>query len=815
MKIAKRHRVLASVLAAVSVFTGSFSGGGLSAFADEIVNEQQLETKLKINKEWRTYDKDFILRILERGNYQLLAPARPFFEDLGAEIQWDGENNRITFIKDGYTGELTIDSLDAVKNGEEVTLPVEPVLVDDTAYVPVEFCGDTLHYKVWREDYGRTIRIVSRVNEYSTKYDGSVKPGMAELVSTYHRPVPTEFEKSSDPNDLIFYQEHEYIPHEEMEAEQAAALDPSKLPTGEVIYDMDDVLDSTPDSEVWCGWWKRETIDDESVPFNEVLRINCSLKPQNRVEYIVKPDARIEEYIDPEDKYLVKFYVKLVDGGNIDTGKGHVMFHIEEDYMQSWQKSVAEEIDFAANEWKVVYLLATGVENANHLGFTPGEYVQTFDIGGLEIQKLSRDADVSQLIAKAKDIDYMDSDLSRDAPWRKEALERIEKVRKGDFKVVVQDKDGNPVPNADVKFDMFEHEFKIGVMLGQDFWKSGYSGYAELDEIGKVFNSVGASNDQKDQMFDCNPQNARRIIDDAKNVGIKYFRGHAIWMPSLEGGTTRPHRFYNEADQESLDFDTLMNYMKEHVNRIVQSQPEIYEWDVSNEMVARVTFDKFGKINVLKHLYDYCNQVFPEGMELAFCDNSPEKPPLWEILESLQNTGAEWDVITIQNHWNVYNTTGVTNQMEYYDRFVYEFGKQFSVTEYSMHHMPGDNSVESYEKGGDITRDFLIACFSHPGCNAFSAFWLTDEYGSWNVFNAPYYKGLMEPNHAWYQLTDLFYNKWWTRDAHTTTDADGKGQVRGFYGDYDVTVTVDGQEVAATMAAFHKGYENELTITIE
>lgn len=62
---------------------------------------------------------------------------------------------------------------------------------------------------------------------------------------------------------------------------------------------------------------------------------------------------------------------------------------------------------------------------------------------------------------------------------------------------------------------------------------------------------------------------------------------------------------------------------------------------------------------------------------------------------------------------------------------------------------------------------------------------------------------------------DLLYNKWRTKGATATTDKNGKGMVSGFYGDYDVTVTVKGQVVKTQMTAFHKGYENVLTITLD
>lgn len=58
------------------------------------------------------------------------------------------------------------------------------------------------------------------------------------------------------------------------------------------------------------------------------------------------------------------------------------------------------------------------------------------------------------------------------------------------------------------------------------------------------------------------------------------------------------------------------------------------------------------------------------------------------------------------------------------------------------------------------------------------------------------------------------YNKWWTRDAKATTDKNGVATIRGFYGDYDVTVSAKGKTVTE-MVAFHKGYDNVLEIVIK
>lgn len=808
----RRLRRLTAFLLTVAMLAAVSVSPAAAEEAAAGVNTSGLKAQLKIDSEWQTYD--MILYTVERANYQILAPARPFMTALGAEVEWDAENSRVTCTKGDNSAVITIGSNTALKNGAETELPTAAQLVNDTAYIPVEFCGDALGYHVLRETFGRVVRLVTKTTTESTKYNGELKPGMAPLVSTVHRPVQTEFEKSNRLDDLIFYQEHEYVPKEQLIKEKNEAIDYDNLPSGEVVYTMEDILESTPEGKNVNGWWKEVTVDDESVPFKKALRISCTYIPANSVDYIVKPSKRIEEYVDPADKYLIKVYVRLAAGGNVDTGLGKLYMHVEEDYKSSWEKSVSATMEFNG-DWHTFYYVSTGVENSNHIGFTTGFNLQTIDIGGFEVQKLSRDADVSMFQKANAEIDYMEPELSRDAPWRKEALDRIEKVRKGDFKVVVRDKDGNPVPDADVRFDMFEHEFKFGVMLDADSWQPNEGGVVAKDmaNIAACFNSVGCGNAQKLGQFDSNRQISRRILDDAKSQGIKYFRGHAIWMPILQRGDIRPYRFYGNNQVEDMDWATFEKYVKEHINKIAATEPEVYEWDVTNEMVNRVTFDKFGKTKYMKKIFDWCREILPEGTDLALCDNNLRNVRYWEILDDFQEMNADYDVLTIQNHCTVETKTGITDMLRFYDRYTYEYQKQFSITEFSMYNY--ENTEEGRLRGGDMVRDFLIAVFSHPGANAFTCFWLSDAYSGWQTYQAPLFDEKFKPKPAWYQWNDLLYNKWWTRDAHTTTDKDGRGSVKGFYGDYDVTVSVGGKEVKSTMAAFHRGYENELTINLD
>ena len=124
-------------------------------------------------------------------------------------------------------------------------------------------------------------------------------------------------------------------------------------------------------------------------------------------------------------------------------------------------------------------------------------------------------------------------------------------------------------------------------------------------------------------------------------------------------------------------------------------------------------------------------------------------------------------------------------------------------------------------------RDMMIAAFSHPACTGFGIWWLSDSWTDWdspyrpdNPDNKGNGAGVSPLYNRWFgekpglkQYQDLLYNKWWTRGATAITDKNGVAAVNGFYGDYDVTVKVDGKTKTA-MAAFHKGYENELVITV-
>ena len=99
-------------------------------------------------------------------------------------------------------------------------------------------------------------------------------------------------------------------------------------------------------------------------------------------------------------------------------------------------------------------------------------------------------------------------------------------------------------------------------------------------------------------------------------------------------------------------------------------------------------------------------------------------------------------------------------------------------------------------------RDFMTAAFSHPAVNEIIqwGFW---EGKHWLPNAALYRKDwTIKPNgQAW---LDLVKRDWWT-NADGATGADGSYRTRGFYGDYEITVTGADGVRRTVLARLEKG----------
>ena len=115
-------------------------------------------------------------------NSRTFVPFRAIFEQMDAEVSWNGETNTITAVRDDTTVKFIIGRQDVTitENGESQTriIDVAPFIRDNRTYVPIRFASEALGACVdWVNDT-RTVLIVDvgkLMSEYENKFNNIQK----------------------------------------------------------------------------------------------------------------------------------------------------------------------------------------------------------------------------------------------------------------------------------------------------------------------------------------------------------------------------------------------------------------------------------------------------------------------------------------------------------------------------------------------------------------------------------------------------------------------------------------------------------------
>jgi len=757
-------KALSIILVLSLVMVSLFS---VNVFAESTIN-------VTIDSVAQSYD---VMPIIENG--RTLVPMRGIFEALGAEVAWDDATKTVTGTKADTKITLQIGNTAANVNDKEVTLDVPAKILDGRTLVPVRFISESLGCEVNWDDATKTVII----NSSSKK--------LAKLVSTFHRPVPTEFTKSNDMYDIMHFEGSSI-------SQQETSYNDVKN-KGEVVCTEDEFLASISTTGEEYG--SSEVIDIEGQVFKKAVKITCKEVPDKSAKFITRTKATPEKNpgdgVRASDVMLLAFRMRTIST-DAENGMGQVQVQIE--HPETYEKALFEYA-IAGKEWTVVYLPFTGVENATSIGIRAGFAHQTVELGGIEIINLGPDYQAEKL-PKTTSFTY---DLEPDANWRKEANKRIEELRKGVFSVIVKDKEGNVIKDAEVEFDMFEHEFHFGNVLKSD--QHEYENYMKY--LSSLFNSAVVEHSLKWAPYEDNPEDSRKQIEEAKAVGVKYIRGHSIFwerMLGSDGKTYLTPKYMESEEIMSGNNKALFDeYCEKHVKEICTDYyNDLVEWDVINEILKHRIHAEIYGIDTWKDQFAWARKYTKPGTDLYYNDYAQLNPDWIKVLEEFIATGADFDGIGFQSHYDG-GLPAIPSVIEKYELMEKYGDKKLKVTEYSC-------SIADQMLQANFTRDMLIATFAEDDMTGF-LYW-----GFWDGANfaaySPFFDKEWNLKPAGEQYIDLVYNKWWTRDAKASTDAEGKATINGFYGDYDVTVKV-GDKVKTEMVAFHKGYENILEIVIE
>jgi GH35 family endo-1,4-beta-xylanase len=454
------------------------------------------------------------------------------------------------------------------------------------------------------------------------------------------------------------------------------------------------------------------------------------------------------------------------------------------DEWQQYFMAVASPVDSGANGGKFVFQL--------------GMALQTIDVADVfAIDFGQSDVTLSQLPIMKTTYKGMEDD----AQWRKDALERIEQIRKADVSVNVTDEKGNAIKNAEVAVNQTRHAYGFGsIVNATDFYKLDAGTQTKyLNTLKMIANRSGFENELKMNYIAQNADKIEYFLNWFKENGMDV-RGHVL----IYGQWSRltPEQKVAMIENPQLLKDFTLEHIKKYVTLY---KDRIYNWDVVNENMTANDFTTLLGDGVIDDWFKEAHKADP-NVKLTLNDygilsrDKGHQDYHYNLSKTLIDHGAPITTIGIQGHVSLIPPEDILTIL---DRFA-ALGKEIEITEFTF-------ASDDTELQAKFTRDFLISVFSHPATTSIVTwgFW---EGSMYEPKAAMFKKDFsIKPNgQVW---MDMIYKQWWTNEKGVT-DASGNYKTRAFLGDHKVTVKANGHEVTFDISLGKEGkvvdiaYEN-------
>ena len=476
--------------------------------------------------------------------------------------------------------------------------------------------------------------------------------------------------------------------------------------------------------------------------------------------------------IEANDVVLVTFYARTLASVQ-NFGEGSIIVCIEDN--KSYDKQIYYKVALSS-EWKQYFVpvkcTSTLALSAVTYSFHTGYVSQSIEVADVRFLNYKTTLKLEDL--PVTPITYIGREA--DAPWRTEANDRINQIRKGIADVVVYDENGQVLKDAAVTVEMVKHKFGFGSAVdGNKFMSDAF--YRK--KVYELFNEVVLENDLKWPAFNPNPSiNTTRTLDSLSRHKI-VVRGHNVVWPAFK---------YNLASLKTLSANPVAfrNEIDRHIDQVTQyAKGKVVDWDVLNEPYSEKDFqailgdevmaDWFKRVrqndrNVKLYINDY-SILSSGGTDVAHQDG------YYRIIKYIDEHGGKIEGLGMQGHFDS-NLTPIPKVYTILDRFA-TLGKEIKITEH-------DINVTQREVQADYTRDFLTITFSHPAVKSFLiwGFWAGQHWLPDGAFYAKDWT-IRPHGQAW---LDLVFNQWWTNKAELTTDSEGKASLDGFLGTYKYTI---------------------------
>ncbi len=405
----------------------------------------------------------------------------------------------------------------------------------------------------------------------------------------------------------------------------------------------------------------------------------------------------------------------------------------------------------------------------------------------------------------------------------------IEHYRKGDAKITFVDSNGAPVPNVSVKINQKSHEFRFGANIFMlDELESEEKNRAYKKYFSDVFNMATLP-------FYWDTLEPERGKPRYKKDSPKVYR-----RPSIDLCIEFCEKHNIEPREHALAYDQffpkwLYNASVDEVKRELEKRfaeisdryaDKIPTIEVTNEMSwekGKTSF--YDEPDYVEWCFKLAEKYFPNN-KLAindctdcWADRGRATDRYYSYVEANMLKGARIDAIGMQYHLfnnaeQEYEKTRLTlNPESLYRRMdLYSnLGKPLQISEVTVPAYSWKADDEAIQ--AEIIEKLYSIWFSHPNVEQIAYWNLVDGYahlwdpdpekikasqGNMALGENYYYGGLLRfdlsPKPAYLKIKELTQKRWHT-ETELVADECGKVNFRGFYGDYDVEITLNGKTV--------------------
>ena len=537
-------------------------------------------------------------------------------------------------------------------------------------------------------------------------------------------------------------------------------------------------------------------MDVQGQTFGQALRISTT--PGAGSEWNAQLSATCGQSIKKDDVVLARFWMRCTESM---TGEGFVGFVYE---LAKPEFDKAAEIRLAAtSDWQECFVPFKASRDfpagESRICLRVGYDRQTIEIGGLSITDFGPEARLEDL--PRTHVTY--AGRSANATWRREALDRIEKIRKGDLTVVVTDSSGAAIDNATVHVTLKRHAFGFGSCVTvENLLDPSPDGVKYREIVEKYFNLAVFENDMKWQALygGISPQTDQALDWLLKrNIAV---RGHNLVWPSWKWMPRPLHDLQDHPDE-------LREITAKHITDVVgHFRGKLFQWDVVNEPYTNHDLiDLLGGREVMVDWFKLAHQADPDCRlflnDYGILEGGPDgahSRDFYDAIQMLKDRGGSIGGIGIQSHFAA-ALPSPTQVLKTLDHFS-ELGLPIELTELSF-------NLDDRDLQADYMRDFMIAAFSHPNVQGVMlwGFW---EKRHWRPQAAPFNADWSIRPHG-RQWIDLVAKQWVT-DSESLTDTKGVAKTRGFLGDYEITVSAGAKSKTTSTKLVRDGTEVKIVL---